>query len=236
MQGGTASTEQTYSAQRRAMVDGQIRTFDVTDARVVRAFDLTRRELFLPEELRAFSYSDALLTLRSPDTGRPVRTLMQPMHLARMLQGVDPAPDAHVLVVAGGAGYAAALLLELVGSVVTLETDAGLTALAEASCAAGSAGRAVAVTGPLAAGCGDRAPYDAIFILGGVETNLDGLFAQLKPNGVLAAVETSTVPNGRRSGRVMAYRLAGDDVSGRALFDATVPVLSEFKATADFVF
>ncbi len=236
MQGGIASTEQVFSAQRRAMVDGQIRTFDVHDARVIRAFDLTQRELFLPEELRAFSYSDALLTLKSRDTGKPVRTLMQPMHLARMLQGVDPAPDAHVLVVAGGAGYAAALLLEMVASVVTLESDAGLTALASDSLSRTGAGRAFAVTGPLVEGHAPRAPYDAILVLGGVETHLDALFAQLKPNGTLAAVETSAVPNGRRTGRVMLYRPTGGDVSGSPIFDATVPVLPEFQATAGFVF
>ena len=236
MQGEVGATEQVFSAQRRAMVDGQIRTFDVTDARVVRAFDLTRRELFLPEELRAFSYSDLSLTLKSPETGKPVRTLMQPMHLARLLQGVDPAPDAHVLVVAGGAGYAAAVLLEMVGSVVTLESDAGLTALAADALAKTSAGRAAAVTGPLHEGCAARGPYDAILVLGGVEANLDGLFAQLKPRGTLAAVAAVVTNNGRPTGRVTLYTAVGGDVSGRVIFDATVPVLSEFKASAGFVF
>ncbi len=235
MQGEVAATEQVFSAQRRAMVDGQIRTFDVTDARVVRAFDLTRRELFLPEELRAFSYSDAPLVLKSPGTGKPVRTMMQPMHLARMLQGVDPAPDAHVLVVAGGAGYAAAVLLEMVGSVVTLESDPGLTTLA-ADALTSAGGRASAVTGALAEGWSARGPYDAILVLGGVEANLEPLLAQLKPRGTLAAVATSAVHNGRRSGRVTLYTVTGEDVSGRVIFDATVPVLPEFKASAGFVF
>ncbi len=235
MQGEVAATEQVFSAQRRAMVDGQIRTFDVTDARVVRAFDLTRRELFLPEDLRAFSYSDAPLVLKSPGTGKPVRTMMQPMHLARMLQGVDPAPDAHVLVVAGGAGYAAAVLLEMVGSVVTLESDPGLTILA-ADALKPAGGRASAVSGPLAEGWAAQGPYDAILVLGGVEANLEPLLAQLKPRGTLAAVATSAEHNGRRSGRVTLYTVTGRDVSGRAIFDATVPVLPEFKASAGFVF
>ena len=52
----------------------------------------------------------------------------------------------------------------------------------------------------------------------------------------LAAIETSAVHNGRRSGRVMLYRIAGGDVSGRAIFDATVPVLPEFREDAGFVF
>lgn len=236
MQGEVAATEQVFSAQRRAMVDGQIRTFDVTDARVIRAFDLTRRELFVPADLQAFCYSDALLTLKSPDSGRPVRTLMQPMHLARMLQGVDPAPDAHVLVVAGGSGYAAALLCEMVASVVTLESDPSLTSSASAELAKTFADRAKAVTGPLADGYAADAPYDAILVLGGVETHLDRLFAQLKPGGTLAAVETSTAPGGRRSGRVVLYRGSGREVSKQVIFDATVPVLEEFKAGTVFVF
>ncbi len=235
MQGEVAATEQVFSAQRRAMVDGQIRTFDVTDARVVRAFDLTSRELYLPEELRAFSYSDAVLTLKSPGSGKPVRALMQPMHLARMLQGIDPAPDAHVLVVAGGAGYAAAVLLEMVGSVVTLESDAGLTALAAAALQPAGE-RAVAVTGPLAEGCPDRGPYDAVLVLGGVEANLAPLLAQLKPRGTLAAVASPAESTGRRTGRVTLYSVTGADVSGRAIFDANLPVLQEFKASAGFVF
>lgn len=236
MQGEVAATEQVFAAQRRAMVDGQIRTFDVTDARVIRAFDITRRELFVPEELRAFCYSDAMLTLKSPGSGRAVRTLMQPMHVARMLQGVDPAPDAHVLVVAGGRGFEAALLLELAGSVVSLESDAGLTAAAAETLVRHAAGRASAVTGPLAEGWAARAPYDVILVLGGVETGLDRLFGQLKPGGCLAAVESATVPNGRRVGRVMLYRETGGEVSGRPLFDATVPVLQEFRAEPAFVF
>ena len=235
MQGGIAATEQTFSAQRRAMVDGQIRTFDVTDARVIRAFDIVPRERFVPEALRALAYSDASLVLRSAD-GKPLRTLMQPMHLARMLQGVAPAPTDRALVVAGGLGYAAALLLELCASVVTLESDADLTAAASRNCVAGSGGRAAAVTGDLAAGHPAGAPYEIILVLGSVETGLDRLLLQLAPGGTLATVRTSPEINGRRTGRVMLYRLAGGDVSGRALFDATLPVLPEFRSAPAFTF
>lgn len=236
MQAGVAATEQVFSAQRRAMVDGQIRTFDVTDQRVIRAFDLTPRELFLPEDLRGLAYSDALLPLRSPDDAKFVRVLLQPMHLARMLQGAAPAPDAHVLVVAGETGYAAALLLELAGSVVSLECDAGLSAAAAAYAERAGGGRLTAVNGDLPAGCVERGPYDLILVQGAVETNLEGLFGQLKPGGRLVAVETSLPNLGRRTGRVMLYQPVNGDVSGRALFDATVPVLPAFRSTPAFVF
>ena len=235
MQGGIAATEQTYSAQRRAMVDGQIRTFDVTDARVIRAFDIVPRERFVPDVLRPLAYSDALLTLRAAD-GKPLRTLMQPMHLARMLQGVAPDANDRALVVAGGAGYAAAILLELCASVVTLESHEELTAAATANCVTGSDGRASAVTGDLSAGHPSGAPFEVILVLGGIETGLDTLLAQLAPGGTLAAVKTSSELNGRRTGRVMLYRPTGGDVSGRAIFDATLPLLPEFRTAPAFTF
>ncbi len=218
------------------MVDGQIRTFDVTDQRVIRAFDLTPRELFLPEEVRGLAYSDALLPLRSSEDATFVRVLLQPMHLARMLQGAAPTPDEHVLVVAGETGYAAALLLELAGSVVSLECDAGLSAAAAAYAERAGGGRMMAVTGDLAAGCVGKGLYDLILVQGAVETNLEELFQQLRPGGRLVAVETSLPNLGRRTGRVMLYQPINGDVSGRALFDATVPVLPAFRSTPAFVF
>ncbi len=236
MQGGEAAMEQVLSAQRRAMVDGQIRTFDVTDQRVIRAFDLTRRELFLPQDLHGLAYSDALLPLRSSDDPTFVRTLLQPMHLARMLQGAAPAPDDHVLVVAGEAGYAAALLLELAASVVSLEADASLTARAAAHAAQAAPGRMTAVTGELASGWAASGPYSLILVQGAIETNLDKLFKQLAPGGRLVAIETSLPHLGRRTGRVMLFQPVHGEISGRALFDATVPVLAEFRSAPAFVF
>jgi protein-L-isoaspartate(D-aspartate) O-methyltransferase len=88
----------------------------------------------------------------------------------------------------------------------------------------------------LAEGHGARAPYDAVLVLGGVERNLDGLMAQLKPGGTLAAVETTRPVNGRRVGRATLFRQVGDELSRRPLFDLTVPVLPEFQASAGFVF
>lgn len=236
MQGGVAAAEPVWSAQRRAMVDGQIRTFDVTDARVIRAFDLVPRERFVPDELRTLAYSDAPLVLKPRREGGVSRVLIQPMHLARMLQGAAPRPEHRVLVVAGETGYAACLLAELASHIVSLESDADLTADAATHGAALGHGKVEAVTGDLAAGWTLSGPYDLIVVQGAIETNLDKLFTQLAPGGRLVAIETSLSVHGRRTGRAMLYQPVGTDVSGRALFDATAPVLPEFKLAPAFVF
>ena len=52
------------------MVDGQIRTFDVTDQNVIEAFDLLPRERFLPADLRTLAYSDARPGVEEFEPGR----------------------------------------------------------------------------------------------------------------------------------------------------------------------
>ena len=190
----------------------------------------------MPDELRTLAYSDASLVLKPRREGGASRVLIQPMHLARMLQGAAPRPEDRVLVVAGETGYAACLLAELAGHVVSLECDSDLTAEATAHGAALGQGRVEAVTGDLAAGWTPLGPYDLIVVQGAIETNLDKLFAQLIPGGRLVAIETSLSVHGRHTGRAMLYRPIGSDVSGRALFDATAPVLPDFKLAPAFVF
>ena len=232
MHGAAVTTEQAFSAQRRAMVDGQIRTFAVTDAAVIAAFSAVPRELFLPENLRGLAYSDAILTL----PGVKGRALLQPMVLARLMQGAAVEPTARALVVGGGNGYAACVLARIAASVVSLDTDPAWAAAAEGF--AGDLGLATvrAVSGDLDKGFPVGAPYDVILVQGAVEVRLDALLGQLAPGGRLVAIEGHRGDASRRAGKAVAFRQAGDDVSVRPLFDATVPVLDDFRRPPAFVF
>ena len=64
------------------MVDGQVRTFDVTDRAVLAAMDEVPRERFVPDGSVALAYSDRALDL-APAGGRG-RSMLPPMVLARM--------------------------------------------------------------------------------------------------------------------------------------------------------
>ena len=233
---GFSAHEPGFSAQRRAMVDGQIRTFDVTDQHVVQAFSLLPRERFLPPELRGFAYSDAMLTLKRSTAGGEDRVLLQPMHLARMIQGAHVEPTDRVLVVAGETGYAACLIAEMAARVVTLENDAALTQAAAVNAREFGRARVEAAMGTLSDGLPDAAPYDFILVQGAVEIGLDSLFRQLAPEGRLVAIETMTGGASRRAGKALRYQRVGQEISVRALFDATAPVIPEFRRPAAFVF
>lgn len=231
MQGAVAS-EQVSSTLRRAMVDGQIRTFDVTDQAVIQAFLKVPRELFLPLALRNLAYSDAVLTLK----GASPRAMLQPMHLARLMQGASLQPADRVLVVAGATGYPACLMAQLAAHVVTLDSDASFTEVAADLSREIGLANVEAVTGDLVAGYAAKAPYDVILIQGAVEAKLEALFDQLSPSGRIVAIDTKGGDATRRTGRAIRLRRIAGDISVRPLFDATTPVLSEFSAVDNFVF
>src|SRR5688572_5853489 len=114
-----------FAAARRMMVDGQVRTSDVTDPRIIAAMLELPRERFVPHGSAALTYLDLDLPV-TDQAGRDGRRLLKPMVLAKLLQAADIGPDARVLDVACGTGYSSAVLAQLARSVVALEDDAML--------------------------------------------------------------------------------------------------------------
>ena len=219
---------------RRAMVDNQIRTFDVTDQPLLDRFYAVPREYFLPDHLASLAYSDAVLTVSEPGGTR--RVLLMPMVLARLLQGADVRSTDRVLTIAGGAGYAAALLSGLAAEVVALESDPVVTESARSAFAALNLGNVSAVTGPLPDGHRAKAPFDVIVVEGAVEGHLDRLLAQLAPRGRLVTVQKSLFDGVRRNGKAMLFERFGNDFGSRALFDSSAVVLEEFTVERSFAF
>ncbi|WP_131193779.1 protein-L-isoaspartate O-methyltransferase family protein [Lichenihabitans psoromatis] len=231
-----ARAERVSHDLRRVMVDNQVRTFDVTDQRVLEAFYLIPRDKFLPANLQSLAYSDAQIALKPAEANAESRVLLPPMFLAKLMQGATIDINDRVLLVASATGYAAAILAELTTSVVALESDAAMSGTAAANLLALGLSNVTCVTGPLAKGYAEGAPYDLILVDGAVECNLDALFAQLAPKGRLLTIETMSSGATRRSGKATRFDNVGGEMSARALFDATVPVLPEFRDAPRFNF
>ena len=111
-----------FAAARRTMVDSQIKTGAITDPVVVAAMGAVPRENFLPEARRAVAYADENLAIGKG------RYVMEPLVLARLLQLAEIQPTDKALVVGANGGYSAAVLAEMAGSVVALESDRDLAA------------------------------------------------------------------------------------------------------------
>lgn len=164
-----------FEAMRHAMVASQLRTNAVSDARVVEAMTRVPREAFLPAEHQAMAYRDTLLPLGNG------RNQNSPLATGRLLTEAAVRPGDRVLLVGAAGGYSAALLARLAGSVVALEEDDALVAIARRELA--NVANVEMVQGPLNAGWAEGGPYDLLVIDGAVEQVPEQLIAQLKPGG-----------------------------------------------------
>ncbi|MEP9377627.1 protein-L-isoaspartate O-methyltransferase [Aquabacter sp. CN5-332] len=220
-----------FAELRRGMVDGQVRTNDVTDPRIVDAMLEIPRERFVPEHLRTLAYIDDDLVIRPPSNGTPARYLLEPMILAKLVQLADVQADDLVLDVGAGTGYSAAVLGRLSGQVVSVDDDAELVAAANATLADLGISNTATFQGALTAGWAPEAPYDVIFVNGSVDVVPPALLAQLKDGGRLIAV----VGRGG-AGRAAVFTKVGTSISERVVFNAAVPPLPGFEAPPRFTF
>jgi protein-L-isoaspartate(D-aspartate) O-methyltransferase len=219
-----------FAKARRMMVDSQLRTFDVNDLAVLAAFDAVPRERFVPAGREGLAYMDQDLPV-ADDAGGERRFMLAPMVLARLIQALQLRPGDKVLDVAGGLGYAAAVLARLGCAVVALEADADVADAMRGRLAAVEVEGVAVAAGPLARGYPEAAPYDAILVNGAVETRPEALLRQLAERGRLACVEG----RGRAARAVLTVR-AGDVFGARPLFDAAAPALVAFRTEPGFVF
>jgi protein-L-isoaspartate(D-aspartate) O-methyltransferase len=218
--------------QRRHMIDGQIRTFDVNDYALLDVLGELARELFLPAPLRPFAYTDFPLKAG----GNEDREYLVPMVLARLIQAAAVRRGMRVLDVAGGTGYSAAIFAKLGAQVIALESDLALVEQARANFAALAVPGVVAVGGPLAVGYEQGAPFDVILVNGAFEERPALLFAQLRDGGRLLGVEMPTPNRPARSAKATLFLRAGTAVTSRPLFDACAPILAAFRKAPEFVF
>lgn len=217
-----------FAAARRMMVDGQVRTADVTDPRLLEAMLALPRERFVPDSKSQFAYLD--MDLPVGDSGaRSARRMLKPMVLAKLLQAAEIGEADRVLDVGCGSGYAAALMAQLAGSVVALEQDEAL--LKQARSALSGKSNVALVHGSLVAGVAANGPYDVIVLEGATDVVPTVFINQLKDGGRLVCVLGAGA-----AGKAMLYRLIGGELSGRAIFDATAPLLPGFDKPASFVF
>ena len=219
-----------FAAARRMMVDGQVRTSDVTDPRIIAAMLALPRERFVPETLAGMAYLDRDLPV-TEESGGAGRFLLKPMVFAKLIHAAEIGEGDHVLDVACATGYSSAVLARLARSVIALENDSALAQRARENLASVAAGNVEVVTGALPAGWPPRAPYDVILLNGATEVAPQSLLAQLKDGGRLVGV----VGRGPAS-RSTIFTAAAGRSSARPIFDATAPVLPGFAATPAFVF
>src|SRR5438477_12420857 len=104
-----------FAAERQRMVEEQLKPRGIHDERVLSAMAKVPREEFVPENLRAQSYSDNALPIGHD------QTISQPFIVAFMTEQLHLQPTDRVLEIGTGSGYQTAVLAELVKEVYSIE-------------------------------------------------------------------------------------------------------------------
>jgi len=214
-----------YTTAREHMVDCQIRTGDVTDLDVIKAFRTVARENFVPKSKTALAYSDTNISLEDG------RAIMKPRDMAKLVQAAEIKKTDIILDIACGRGYSSAVLANLGETVVALEDSEERVEKATANLAEAGADNAVVVQGELKAGAREHGPFDVIFVNGAVEKVPQNWLDQLANDGRLVVI----VQQGR-VGHACVYKRGGDTVGDRVVFDASAPVLPGTRRPAEFAF
>lgn len=215
---------------RVKMVDGQVRTTDVTSLPLLTAMLSVPREDFVPEGRKALAYVDEN-TLISEKAGPGARYLMKASPFAKLVQLAEIGPNDTVLDVGAGTGYSAAVLSRLAKKVVALESDGALADKAESTLAGLGYDNVSFVRGDLKAGHKAGAPYDAIVVEGSVDELPEALTAQLAEGGRLVVVEGHGA-----AGVALIYLKSNGVATGRRVFNAAVKPLPGFERTPAFEF
>lgn len=218
-----------FAIQRANMVESQVRPSDVTDRRIIRAMRDVPREKFVPERVRGLAYMDGSVPL-SPPQGAGKRSLLAARVFAKLVQAAEIDATGVVLDIGAGSGYSSAVLAQLAGRVVALESDSALAASARELLPSVGCTTVSVVEGDLAQGWGVEGPYDAIVVEGAIEVVPEALFDQLKDGGRLVAI------SGRGAGRATVWQREGRSFGAAEVFDASGDVLPGFEKPAAFTF
>lgn len=168
-----------HAANRRKMVERQLKRRGIADPRVLAAMESVPREAFVPADLGAFAYDDNPLPIAEG------QTISQPYVVALMAQAARIGAGDLVLEVGTGSGYAAAVLAELASQVVTIERHAALAECAREALRRLGYSKVEVRQGDGSLGVPERAPYDAILVAAGAPATPESLKRQLAEGGRL---------------------------------------------------
>jgi protein-L-isoaspartate(D-aspartate) O-methyltransferase len=169
-----------WDAERRRMVDQQLRTRDIRSARVLDAMLAVPRHLFVPEPQRDEAYSDTPVPIGYE------QTISQPYIVAFMTQALDISPEDRVLEIGTGSGYQAAVLGRLAKEVYTIEIVAPLAERARETLSALGYRNIQVRTGNGYLGWPEQAPFDRIMVTAAPDEVPAALVQQLKVGGLMA--------------------------------------------------
>lgn len=181
------------------MIERQLRRRGIADERVLAAMGRVPRELFVPENVRAYAYEDGALPIGHG------QTISQPFIVGTICALLELSGGERVLDVGTGSGYQAAVLAELASEVVTIERVPELAERAGRALSEAGYEDVVVLVGDGSLGASEHAPFDAIAVAAAAPAVPPALYEQLTPGGRLV------LPRGSRWGQELVLVVKTED-------------------------
>lgn len=166
-----------WDAQRRQMVEDQIRGRGIRDARVLEAMRTVPRHRFIPESERSRAYAD------SPAPIGYGQTISQPYIVAFMTAALGVSADHRVLEIGTGSGYQAAVLSRLATHVYSIEIVPELGKRAAETLKTAGYQNVTVMVGDGYGGWPQHAPFDRIMVTAAPDHVPQPLVQQLATGG-----------------------------------------------------
>jgi protein-L-isoaspartate(D-aspartate) O-methyltransferase len=166
-----------FAAQRQRMVQQQLMTRGINDARVLAAMAKVPREEFVGPDSRAATYEDGPLPIGYG------QTISQPYVVAFMTQQLRLSSGDRVLEIGTGSGYQAAVLAELAAHVYSIEIVEPLAKTAETTLQRLGYKNVHVKVGDGYKGWPELAPFDMIIVTCAPDHVPQQLTDQLKDGG-----------------------------------------------------
>jgi len=172
-------TKSDFSVARAWMVESQLRSRDIKDARVLEAFEAVPRHEFVHPDQLSQAYDDCPLPIGEG------QTISQPYIVAAMTEALALTDVETVLEVGTGSGYQAAILALLAGEVYTIEQHTSLVARAKERLRRLGYANVTCLVGDGSQGYEPAAPYDGILVAAAAPMIPQALIDQLGEGGRL---------------------------------------------------
>ena len=212
---------------RISMVDQQIRTWLVSNERVLEVMETVPREHFVPAAHRALAFADLAIPLGHGQVMEELKIA------ARMLQELDVDPLDQVLEVGTGSGYLTACLARLGRRVDSVDIHADFIAAANARLVDCGASNVALACKDLGSGLpGVEQQHDVIVVTGSLPLYHEGFHRALTIGGrLLLIVGTEPVMEAALFTRVEVDRWVR-----RSLFETSLPPLEHAPQPPAFIF
>jgi protein-L-isoaspartate(D-aspartate) O-methyltransferase len=168
-----------FLQMRRRMVDRDLRTRGIKDARVLAVMESVPRHLFVPERLQSLAYEDRPLPIGEG------QTISQPYIVAFMTGLLQLSGAEKVLEIGTGSGYQTAVLARLAAQVFSIEILPSLSRRAKKLLEEIGLINIELRTGDGFFGWEEAAPFDAILVTASAPKVPERLWHQLREGGRL---------------------------------------------------